>query len=56
MRRKGEKIPDEWVNCPKCGRPYGFIRCRVTLQNPKRERCLGCAVEEEKEGIIKRSV
>lgn len=54
MRRKAEKIPDEWIHCPKCGVMYGFIKCRVSLKNPRRERCLSCAVIEEQEAKASR--
>lgn len=54
MRRHADKIPEEWVSCPKCFRPYSFIRCRVSLRNPNRERCLECAVQEEKDSILKK--
>lgn len=46
---------DENIECPKCQRPYSFIRARVTMQNPVRNRCLECGAkeqEEEKRGII----
>lgn len=46
MRRKSEKIPEEWVKCPKCDRFYGFIRCRITKGG--KSQCLTCAVEESK--------
>lgn len=42
------KVDEYLVICPKCSRPYGFIRCRVTFPGGK-NLCLGCAVEEEKE-------
>lgn len=46
---KPEKQPKDHVWCPVCGRPYGFIRCRITLRNPTRNLCMACAVEEEEE-------
>lgn len=45
---KGEKQPIDHVYCSKCGLPYGFIKCRITLKNPHRNICLKCAVEEER--------
>lgn len=51
MKRKGEKIPDNWVWCPDCGRPYGFLRCRVTFKNPTRDMCLSCAIKKERDTI-----
>lgn len=53
MRKKGEKIPEDHIYCSKCTRPYGFIRCRITTANPKRNICLGCAVEEERDKLKK---
>ncbi len=54
MRRKkvSEHVPEEWIICPACKRYYGFVRCRISLGYPKRERCLDCAIEEKKSGVI----
>lgn len=52
MRQKAEKIPEEWVRCPTCGLPYGFINCRVSLYDSEGKRyeiCLTCAVKADKE-------
>lgn len=51
MRTKGEKIPEEWIQCPGCYRWYGFVNCRVSLRNPRRERCLGCAIKEHETAV-----
>lgn len=53
MRRTAEKIPEDWVICPECNLPYGFIKCRITLRNPTRNMCLKCAVQKEKDGTLK---
>lgn len=45
MRRKADKIPRSWVYCPECGLAYGFIACRVTINN--RDICLKCLVKEK---------
>lgn len=41
-----QTIPKEYTECPICFRDYSFIRCRVTLKNPTRNRCLECAQKE----------
>lgn len=46
MTTRGEKIPDSWINCPRCGLPYSFLRCRVSRGTES--WCLKCGVEEEK--------
>ena len=35
---------DETVWCPNCGRPYGFVNCRVTYHTKSgdQSRCLAC--------------
>lgn len=48
---KGEKQPKDHVYCPSCDRPYGFIRCRLTIDG--RNICLGCAVIEERNGTLR---
>lgn len=45
---KPVKEPLGWKECEKCHRPYSFFRFRVTLQNPKRDWCAACGIEEEK--------
>ena len=47
--KKGEKIPDEWIICPSCQQFYGWVNCRITLSNPRRDKCLGCAIVDETE-------
>lgn len=46
FKKKTEHIPDEWIWCPICKRPYGFIGCRVSKKEG--EMCLRCAVEKQK--------
>jgi len=41
MRRKAEKIPEDWVKCSECQHFYGFVRCRVTTKKGKNV-CLEC--------------
>lgn len=45
--------PRDWTYCSACDRSYGFIKCRVTLNSPHRNICLGCAVEEEAHGTLR---
>ncbi len=39
---------DDLQFCSKCERPYSYIRCRVTMQNPYRNICLTCGADEER--------
>ncbi len=39
-------MENELAQCPVSTSPYGFVKCRVTLQNPKRDMCVPCAEEE----------
>lgn len=50
--RRANKIPKEWVWCPVCGQMYGFVRARVSLGNPQRERCLVCAEKERNPQVM----
>lgn len=43
---KPSRQPEDHIKCPACGNYYGFIRCRVTLQD-RRNLCLLCASDEE---------
>lgn len=46
-RKKADKIPEDWVRCPFCGLPYGFINCRVSKYDKGGKRyeiCLTCLV------------
>lgn len=42
--------PLDHKQCSVCDKPYGFVRCRVTLNTSsgKRNVCLACAVAEER--------
>lgn len=52
MRRKAEKIPEDWVKCSECHHFYGFVRCRVTTKKGKNV-CLECYEKIEQEPVVK---
>lgn len=45
---KQSKNPKSWTVCEKCDRFYGFVACRISL-NDGRNICLTCAAQEEKD-------
>lgn len=48
--KKANKIPREWVYCPVCELPYGFVRCRVSYweNGVRKEICLTCGAARER--------
>lgn len=46
FKKASQHIPEDWIWCPICKRPYGFIGCRVTIKGEN--LCLRCSVEREK--------
>jgi adenine-specific DNA methylase len=51
MQRKYVPPSPDTINCPKCGRFYGFVNCRIsqwTKDGKRYELCTACAIEKDK--------